>query len=685
MNSRKAGNVFATVAVIVVLVLGGGAIFSTRVGNAGTSISSPRSTTAPGADLAAPTAAVDYGGYASGPVASSGTLSSFQTYSDLRQFVTTNVKATEQAQEQVVMGGVVSTVMGATSFATTTISGATTMMTTTAVSTVSGLVSAITSTVTGTVVSSAVGGSGTSPSYTTSNDQVQGVDELDIEKTDGTYIYVAGQQTVSVVKAYPVNESGLVSTISMPDNSVVGMTLGQGTLAVLGQSLVNGSVDLRLYDVAVPSAPVLMNSIGIAGNYVGARMAGGYFYLVLQQPCYQSNGQGNFTVAYPTVREQGVSQVISPDQTYYSPNQSEVTLYTMVVTMSMSTGAEGAIALLTGPSSTIYVSPSNIYVVYSNFHVSYSDGIAGNIYAGGNAIQEGASQNSTIFRVAYAGANVTAEATGTVPGNILSQYSMNEYEGYFQVATDRAGVDDVYVLNSTLGQVGALHDIAPGENIFAVRFEGDLGYVVTYEQVDPLFTISFANPADPTILAALHVTGFSDYLYPLGSDYLIGVGQSTVNSTQGDFSYYDGLKISLFNVTTSNSTEVDNYLIGNRGTTSAVLENPLAFTFDTATNTMVIPVDLYTVPAGETTSAYPGGAPAEGQFTWQGAYVFSVSDTGFTLLGTVTQDLPGQSPATHEVDRTVIIGNILYTISEDEVMATDLSNFYNLATIPLVG
>ena len=296
----------------------------------------------------------------------------------------------------------------------------------------------------------------------------------------------------------------------------------------------------------------------------------------------------------------------------------------------------------------------------------------------------GQQQNSTVFRVAYSAGDITVEAAGSFPGGVLNQYSMNEYDSYFMVATSRAGIDDVFVLNQNLSQAGAIRNIAPGENIYAVRFEGDLGYVVTFEQVDPLFTVSFANPADPVILSALHVTGFSDYLYPFGSDYLVGVGKDTVNSSSGNFAYYLGLKLSLFNVTSANSTEVANYMIGDRGTDSAVLDDPLAFTFDSATNTMVIPVDLYTVPAGQSSSSPCSGCPPQyGQFTWQGAYVFNVSTAGFKLLGTVTQDNPGGSPGTNEIDRSVIIGNVLYTISSNEVMATSLSNFSMLATIHL--
>lgn len=670
MSSRTVGENAAILGVIVVLILGGATILSVPYGVR----QAPASTSQ--APAVTPTTVVTSTNGTSVSDATSpapGALTSFQTYSQLRDFVTSNAKSFQPTgypgavfRTTTIVAGTVTGMISA-STATMTVTGTTTMM------------EAPSAAQTNTL-SSTTG----SPSYTKTNNQVQGVDELDIVKTDGTYLYVATSQTVSIVRAYPVNESGVVSKINLPDYHVVGMSLGSQRLAVLAQSLVNSSVNLRLYDVSSPGSPTLLNSIGISGQFVGARMAGGYFYLVVQQPSFTSSGGGNVTAAYPTMREDGVSAVVSPGSTYYTPNTSQVSVYTMVMAMSMSTGQEGTVAVLTGPTSTIYVSASNIYVVYSNFYPRYADGIAGDVYNGGS-FQTGTAvlgQNSTIFRVAYSGGNITVAAAGSFPGAVLNQYSMNEYDGYFMVATSHSGIDDVYVLDQSFGQVGALHNIAPGENIYSVRFEGDIGYVVTFEQVDPLFTISFANPADPVVLSALHINGFSDYLHPFDTNYLIGVGKDTVNSSNGNFAYYLGLKVSLFNVTTGKSTVVDNYIIGARGTDSPVLSNALAFTFDSATDTMVIPVELYTASGGQTVTC-SGCPPPFGQYTWQGAYVFRVSDTGFNLLGTVTQNTAGQSPSTHVVDRTVIIGDVLYTISQNEVMATSLSSFATLVTIPI--
>ncbi len=606
-------------------------------------------------------------------------MSSFQTYHQLDQFITANAKSAQQSGGPgVFFGG------GLFPGMTTTVNGAMTM-TTTAVST----------------TTVAAGAAATSSGYTTTNNQVQGVDELDMVKTDGTYLYVASSQTVSIIKAQPANSTTVVSTISLPTSDILGISVAPQRLAVIAQSNVDASVDLRLYDISNRSAPSLVNSVSVNGSQVAARVSQGYLYEIVQQPSYMDNGNGNVTTLYPSTVSDGVPSALPPGSTYYTPNRSQVSVYTMIISMSMSSGAQSSVAVLTGPSSTVYVSASNIYVAYPNYPSYYADGIQGDVFGGGaGPVDFGGNQqpqNSTVVRVAYSNGVLGADSAGSFPGVVLNQFSMDEYQGYFRVATSRAvstngtssRSDDVYVLDQNFAQVGALRNIAPGENIYSVLFSGDVGYVVTFEQVDPLFAISFKDPTSPVIMSALTVTGFSDYLYPFGSSYLIGVGKDTVASSSGNFAYYLGMKLSLFHVASDGtSTEVANFKIGDRGTDSPVLSDHLAFTFDPARNITVIPVDLAKV-SGDQTSP-PGSPPPYGQLVWQGAYVFSVSPSGFDLLGTVTQYPQGTggdpyygSSGGHDIYRSVIIGNALFTISQDELMASDLTSFSTLATVTL--
>ena len=539
------------------------------------------------------------------------------------------------------------------------------------------------------------------PTFTGTNVQVQGVDEPDRVKTDGTNLFVSTSNAVTILRAYPPNSTSTLSTIAFQNAMILGMEISRDRLMVIDQRSANTTyIDLLLYDTSVPSSPRLMGNMSVAGAYVAARLAQGYIYAVIQQPSYRFNDKGNATGVMPLVAEDGVRKTLLPSSVYYTPNRAQISYYTMVTSVSMSTGKESTLTVLTGPSSTIYVSPSNIYVVYANYQEFYADNIPGDIYTGGaissTNIQQG--QNSTIFRASYSSdGNVTVKAVGSVPGTVLNQFSLDEYDNYFRVATSRFAKigdaytrsDDVYVLGRDMSQVSAVRNIAPGENIYAVRFVGDMGYVVTFEQIDPLFAISFKDIANPVVLSALKVTGYSNYLHPLPGGYLIGVGKEAVPSSTGNFAWYLGMKLSLFRVfENGTSTQISKYLIGDRGTESPVLNDHLAFTFDSSRNITVIPVMLAKVSGNQTYG--PSSPPPYGDIVWQGVYVFKVTGAGFTLLGRVSQYPPGKSygdsPVNNlQIDRSVIIGNYLYTVSQGEVMVSSLSSFSTVATVLLSG
>ncbi len=603
-------------------------------------------------------------------------LKSFQSYSQLQDYMSANAKSAQQYNMWGVgfggWGPVVPGALGAVTF---------------------------TAEATMTESSATESSIGNLPSYTGTNNQVQGVDELDRVKTDGTHLFVATQDSVALIDAYPPNSTSILSSLSFPSHQMLGLEAAANRLMVLVQTNSGtGGVGLLLYDTTNLASPVLMQNVTIPGNFVGARMADGYLYAIVQQPSYTFNGQGNATAAMPVAGQGGVETELSPTSVFYTNNTAQINFYTMISSVSISTGKESVISVLTGPSATIYVSTSNIYVAYANYLDLYDvDGIPGNAWSGGviSAQMVAQSQNSTILRASYANGTVTAAKAGIVPGTVLNQFSMDEYNGYFRIATSRFATingasttsDDVYVLDQNMKQVSSLQNIAPGENIYAVRFSGDTGYVVTYQQVDPLFVISFKDIAKPVILSALKVTGYSDYLHPLGDGYLLGIGKETVSASSGNYSYYLGLKISLFKVSDNGtSAQVAKLDIGDRGTDSPVLSDHLAFTYDPTKNITVIPLTLFQVSGNST---YNGGILADGNPVWQGVYVIKWSPTGLTVVGNVSQYPAGQNYGDYpngslSIDRSVIIGDYLYTISQGEVMVSSMSgSFPTVATVNL--
>jgi uncharacterized secreted protein with C-terminal beta-propeller domain len=328
---------------------------------------------------------------------------------------------------------------------------------------------------------------------------------------------------------------------------------------------------------------------------------------------------------------------------------------------------------LIGTTSTIYVSLQDIYLTQPVWSQS---------------------QQTIVHRISIDGLSIDYKATGAVPGHILNQFSLDEYNGYFRIATSNCCPQvlgtmalsysvsqqetNVYVLDHSLRTVGKLEGLSPGEQIYTARFMGDKGYLVTYKRMDPLFVISLQNPPNPTVLGQLDVTGVSDYLQPYDATHLIGIGQSGTEVGWENAVRFTGLKISLFNVTDpSHPTETSMYQMGGLGSSSPAISDHRAVLFDRSLNLLVIPVEL--------TNATN---PYLYQPVWQGVYVFNITpDKGIVFKGGITQLQNGQLPSWQYgnffITRTLYIGNVLYTISNNAMQMNNLTDLSELGSVSL--
>jgi hypothetical protein len=293
--------------------------------------------------------------------------------------------------------------------------------------------------------------------------------------------------------------------------------------------------------------------------------------------------------------------------------------------------------------------------------------------------------------VSIANGKIEAAAQGSVPGFLLNQFSLDENKGYLRVATtswdNDVQANNVYVLDSTMAVVGKIEGMAPGEKIYSARFMGDTAYIVTFKKVDPLFVINLTDPRDPETLGWLKTPGFSDYLQPLDQTHVLGIGKDAAASETGDFAWYQGMKLSVFDVTNLTSpVETSTFYIGDRGTTSPALSDQKAVLYDASRNLLVIPVTVAKVDA----SQYGGQPPtsAYGTPVWQGAYVLNVSpEGGISLNGTVSH-IAGklnQNSADYNlyIQRTLTIGEFLYTISDGLVRVSSLQGLGTVASVTL--
>jgi len=521
--------------------------------------------------------------------------------------------------------------------------------------------------------------------HSTTNIQVAGVDEADIVKTDGEYIYLASGNKTIIVQAYPPPEQAQVLSEIELEGTATGLFINGDRLVVFEEEMpyydipvvreydvmpyISPTIAIKVYDVSDRENPQLQRELSADGQYVSSRMIGDYAYVVINEPVYEEEGELNL----PKIHCGGNETEIPATDIYYSDVYDYFYMYTTIMAINTQNDDQEPTyeTILLGASSNLYVSLNNIYLTFP----VWGTDILGR--------ESWDSQETSIHRIHIEGDEIEYVASGEVPGMVLNQFSMDEYDSHFRVATTTQGekpLNHIYVLDMDLNIVSSLEDLAPGETIYSARFMGERGYLVTFRQVDPLFVIDLSDPNNPRELGYLKVTGYSDYLHPYDENHLIGIGKETTE--EGEFAWYQGVKISLFDVSdVSNPQEIDKLEIGDRGTDSPVLWDHKAFLFDKSKNLMVIPV--LEAKVDETKYSEADLVWAYGEPVYQGAYVFDISiETGLQLRGRITHiDDPSELEQDYyyyyfpfSVERSLYIDDVLYTISQAKIMMSSLEN-----------
>ena len=535
------------------------------------------------------------------------------------------------------------------------------------------------------------------PSHSETNNQVAGVDELDTVKNDGQYIYTVSNNTVVVVRAYPVTDAQLVSRISILNQTIDGIFLSGNNLAIVSEApriiySTYGACGVRtfggpamgiaypspyyrstlpqiqntsisVYDLSNRSSPSLRSTVTVNGTFVGARQIGTFAYILTSTPAWV-----NQTLPLTVVNGHPIQTMAT--KVYHSDVSDQAFSYTTILALDTNHDipAPTVETYLLGTSSTIYVSLTNIFLTQPTWDYT---------------------EQTAIHRISISQSNVRYEATGTVPGHVLNQFSMDESQGYFRVATTSytgwtgrgsGQATNVYVLNSNLKIVGRLEGLGQGENFHSARFMGEMGYLVTFKKTDPLFVIELRDPTRPKVLGQLNTTGYSDYLQAFDESHLIGIGKDTVD--EGSFAWYQGVKVSLFDVSDpTKPSEVARYVIGDRGSDSLGLRDSKSILLDAKKNLLVLPVTVSLSPNPSVPNSY--GSPV-----WQGAYVFQITTNTLTFRGGVTHipdALPPSamtSPLT--ITRELYIGGILYTISSAMIGMNSLSDLQVVGSLSLL-
>ena len=511
--------------------------------------------------------------------------------------------------------------------------------------------------------------------HSETNTQTTGVDEADIIKNDGRYLYIVSEgNTLTIVdtesmtavfskelEAKDKEKTFRISELYLNGNKLI--VTGREYKEIKDEKLVDSGYRYSVYDgiysysyedekavsavydITDKANPVLFNYVTQDGYLNNSRMIGTVMYMVTTYNVKVYSKEETAKKYAPTVN----GEAITCDCIFVASEEDDSTNYVVVSAFDTArSDSEVNSASFLGYHNEVYCSTTTLYVVNTDWEAE-NEGNPGK-------------QLTNIHAFSLDGTKVEYKGSGVVPGSIDNQYSLDEYNGFLRVATTGYNYNtdedtsNLYVLDSSLNVIGQLSDIAKDEQIKSVRYMGQYGYVVTFRNTDPLFVIDFADPSKPEIKGEVKLPGFSEYLHPVGNGMLVGIGYDGDEENAN----FQSVKISLFDVKDpANPLEIDNHIIKNASTD--VNYDPKAFLYYPEENTIGIPLQYDLVDGNNN---YHGVS-----YQYK---LMSIEDGKFTEKLNFAH--PNDESGWYNFFRGAYIGKTLYTITDLSVAQFDMEN-----------
>ncbi len=523
-----------------------------------------------------------------------------------------------------------------------------------------------------------------SKEYSQTNTQVEGIDEGDIVKTDGEYIYILSGDDISIVKAQGA-ESAEVARINVAKDDEKGQSweyvqefyVADGLLSVIkfknqylpandlqasSDVAVNRIMPLKnvtyvsIYDVSDKENITLKAELGQDGYFVSSRLKDGKLYLLSSYANGQSWKEDDILSYVPCLYNGTKTEAVAIDDISLLPKKEGVE-YTVINEIDIEKGKISSTQGILGGYATVYMNENNLYLAYDHYNVEKEEKTIE-----GRKVEEYTNTTETdIVRISLG--EMETAAFGSIDGYLLNQFALDEYEGNLRIAAtvdkyvyqtsedqvkgysnyetiEDTNANCLYVLDDDLKIIGTISDLAPDEQIYSVRFDGEVGYFVTFRQVDPLFSVDLSNPAAPKIMGELKIPGFSQYLHVYGEDLLFGLGMTADEKTGRTGS----LKLSMFDVSNPYDVTEKHQLVLEENYSTA-LYNHKAILVAKEKDLIAFPVD-------------------------KGYKVFGYDEmTGFINVGEIeTDNWCGDS-------RGVYIDDYFYVCSDKQIYILDMNNF----------
>ena len=512
------------------------------------------------------------------------------------------------------------------------------------------------------------------------NTQVNNVDEADIVKVDGNYIYYVSNKKLVIIDAHTPEASEKISEINYKDTNFNPREVyvkGQ-KIIVIGNEYDNScktevistedvtATDIErvqeskpksgmiIYDISNIKEPKETRRVMIEGNYISSRMIEDNIYYVANKYIATSNIQKNKMEDLdedkykPVYQDTAVSQeekCINYDLIYYFP-ETQDSSYLMLAGLNINNNEEAEIRTFLGAGQYIYSSEKNIYIATNK-----------TTYGKGYEVLGGTTH---LLKIELNNGKFNFKAECNIDGQVNNQFSMDENKDTFRIATttgniwvDETTANNLYILNDKLEEIGRVENFGKEEKIYSVRYVENKAYVVTFKQTDPLFVIDLSESTKPQILGELKIPGYSTYLHPYDDTHLIGFGYDTKEN--GTRVITNGLKMSMFDISDfNNPQELFKISIGDsKYTYSELLYNHKALLFSKEKNIIAFP--LYSSSGRKTNSK---------------AAIYNIDlKKGFSLKGEISNVT---NKYEENVKRIVFANDTFYTFSDSLVKVANM-------------
>ena len=546
--------------------------------------------------------------------------------------------------------------------------------------------------------------------YSTTNIQVENVDEADITKTDGDYIYSISNNNVIITNVQNPKEIKIEATINGGDNLPVDLLLYNNKLVVISSKIDynssyyyygytnNGKTFVEIYDISDKSEPNLLKNYELDEQYYTSRCINSELYIISS-----GNLKKDGDIIKRTYTEDRKEKEIELNNIKYLKDVKTNTQTLIATTNLDNVQSDIKVSSYLIDVSNAYVSENAIYLLDQKYEYNDNElsikklfGIKGVI--GLFEDYDNYNYNSQYYTEIYkfgisTDGEVKYNTKSKVEGQTINQYSLDEKNNHLRIALyDRNGAR-VAILDENLKQIGISDNLAKGEKMYSSRFMGDKAYLVTYRTVDPLFVIDLSNESKPQVLGELKIPGYSTYLHPYDENHIIGIGMQTRETVNRD-SYgkirsttarITGMKMALFDVTNvNNPKQISETIIGDSRTISAILTNPKALLFSKEKELIAIPVNNYSedfeIDSSENYSSLINSyTNYNKEYISEGYLVYKINlEDGFKLKGTITHEKKNNKTKDYyyygisKMLRGLYIDDNLYTVSEKAVKVNNI-------------